>query len=225
VVRDQIGKGADVVKVYADYRWGVNEKPEPTFSVDELKLVVETAKSSGRGVVAHASTPEGMRRAIEAGVETIEHGDGGTLAIFQLMKEKGIALCPTLAAGDAVAQYRGWKKGVESEPEKVIKKRQSFKEALRAGVTICAGGDVGVFPHGDNVRELELMAGYGMSPLDVLRSATSINAKIFHIENEVGSLAPDLKADILIVRGNPIEDISDLRNVEWVMKDGVIYKK
>jgi len=106
VVRDQIGKGADIVKVYADYRWGVNNEARPTFSVDELKLIVETANSSGRPVVAHASTLEGMRRAIMAGVSSIEHGDSGTLEIFQLMKEKGVALCPTIAAGYSVAQYR-----------------------------------------------------------------------------------------------------------------------
>ncbi len=181
VTRDQIGKGADIVKVYADYRWGYREMPEPTFSVEELTMIVQTAKSSGRPVVAHASTAEGMRRAILAGVETIEHGDGGTPEIFQLMKEKGVALCPTLAAGDAVSQYKGWKKGSEPEPERVKKKRESFKNALASGVTILAGGDVGVFAHGDNARELEMMVEYGMKPLAVLQSVTSVNAKAFHL--------------------------------------------
>ncbi|MEO7991277.1 MAG: amidohydrolase family protein, partial [Chryseolinea sp.] len=171
VVRDQIGKGADIVKVYADYRWGINEEAQPTFSIDEIKLVVETAKSSGRPVVAHASTAEGMRRATLAGIETIEHGDGGTPEVFALMKEKGVALCPTIAAGDAVSQYKGWKKGIEPEPSRIALKRTSFKEALKAGVTICAGGDVGVFAHGDNARELEMMVEYGMPMLDVLKSA------------------------------------------------------
>jgi imidazolonepropionase-like amidohydrolase len=224
VVRDQIGKGADIVKVYADYRWGAKGTAAPTFSIDELKLIVETARSSGRPVVAHASTVEGMRRSILAGVETIEHGDSGTPEIFQLMKEKGVALCPTLAAGDAIAQYKGWKKGTDPEPAKLKLHRESFKGALRAGVTICAGGDVGVFPHGDNVRELEMMVDYGMNILDVLRSATSVNATAFH-QTDIGRIATGMKADILIVKGDPSKNISELRKVEWVMKDGVIYMK
>lgn len=224
VVRDQIGKGADVVKVYADYRWGKNKQPAPTFSLEELKLIVETARSSGRPVVAHASTAEGMKRAALAGVETIEHGDGGTPEVFRLMKEKGVALCPTVAAGDAVAQYAGWKRGEEPVPARIKMKKESFKEALKAGVIICAGGDVGVFPHGDNVRELERMVEYGMSAVEVLKSATSINAKIFHLENETGRIAVGLQADILVIKGDPTKNISDLRNVQWVMKAGVRYK-
>jgi imidazolonepropionase-like amidohydrolase len=224
VVRDQIGKGADIIKVYADYRWGINDTAEPTFSIDELKLIVETAKSSGRPVVAHAATAEGMRRAILAGVETIEHGDAGTPEVFALMKENGVALCPTIAAGDATSQYRGWKKGVDPEPERIVSKRSSFKEALKAGVVICAGGDVGVFAHGDNARELELMVQYGMPSLNVLKSATSVNAKVFHIDKEVGKILAGLKADILVVKGDPTKNISDLRNVVWVMKDGTIAK-
>jgi imidazolonepropionase-like amidohydrolase len=223
VVRDQIGKGADVVKVYADYRWGAGGKAQPTFSVEELSLIVETAKSSGRHVIAHATTAEAMRRATLAGVRTIEHGDGGTPEVFRLMKEKGVALCPTLAAGDAVSQYNGWKKGTDPEPARIKLKHETFKTALAVGVTICAGGDVGVFAHGDNVRELELMVEYGMLSLEVLKSSTSINAKVFDLDS-LGGIAPGLKADILVVQGNPIKRISDLRKVLWVMKDGVIYK-
>ncbi len=225
VVRDQIGKGADVIKVYADYRWGPSGDAEPTFSLDELKLIVETASSSGRPVVAHASTVEGMRRAVLSGVETIEHGDEGTLEIFTMMKDKGVALCPTLAAGDAVSQYRGWRKGIDPEPEQIKQKRKSFTEALTSGVTICAGGDVGVFSHGDNVRELEMMVEYGMSPINVLRAATSINAKVFHLEKSVGRVIPSLKADLVVMRGNPTQDISDLRKVTWVMQNGIIILK
>jgi imidazolonepropionase-like amidohydrolase len=225
VVRDQIGKGADIIKVYADYRWGLLNEARPTFSIEELKLAVETAASSGRPVVAHATTAEGMRRATLAGVETIEHGDNGTMEVFQLMKEKNVALCPTLTADEAISEYRGWKKGSTPEPKEIKEKRESFTLALKAGVTICAGSDVGVFAHGLNARELELMVEFGMSPLDVLKSATSINAKVFHIEKETGRLLKGLQADIIAVKGDPTKDISSLRAIEWVMKGGIIADK
>lgn len=224
VVRDQIGKGADIIKVYADYRWGVNKEARPTFSIDELKLIVETANSSGRPVVAHASTAEGMRRAILAGVSTIEHGDDGTLEIFQLMKEKNVALCPTIAAGHAISQYRGWQPGSLPEPDGVKQKRISYQAAIQAEVVICAGGDVGVFPHGDNVRELEMMTEYGMMADQVLRSATSVNADVFGIASLTGRIKENLKADILVVQGDPTKNISDLRKIRLVMKDGVVYR-
>jgi imidazolonepropionase-like amidohydrolase len=220
-VRRQIGKGADVVKVYADYRWGLMAEARPTFTIDELKLMVEVANSSGRQVVAHAGTAEGMRRAILAGCRTIEHGDAGTPAVFALMKEHGTALCPTLAAGDAVSQYRGWKKGQEPEPERIQHKRVTFRQALDAGVTICFGGDVGVFPHGDNARELEMMVAYGMSPVAVLRSATSVNADVFGLPDR-GRVKPGLLADLIAVEGNPTEAISQVRRVQFVMKGGSI---
>lgn len=222
VVRDQIGKGADVVKVYADYRWGVNGEARPSFSIEELKLIVETAASSGRPVVAHAGTAEGMRRAAMAGVATIEHGDGGTLEVFQLMKEKGVALCPTISAGHAIAQYRGWQAGTLPEPDGIKQKRVSYQAAIQAGVTICAGGDVGVFTHGDNVRELEMMTEYGMMADAVLRSATSVNADVFGIGGTTGRIKESLKADILVVQGDPTKNISDLRKIRVVMKDGVL---
>ncbi|HVU59125.1 MAG TPA: amidohydrolase family protein [Puia sp.] len=222
-VRTQIGKGADVIKIYVDYRWGLNKKSAPTFTVEELKKAVEVAASAGRPVAVHASTTEGMRRAIQAGVTTIEHGDGGTPELFTSMKEKGIALCPTLAAGDAVERYGGWKKGVDPEPDRIKKKRQSFKEALASGVTICMGGDIGVYTHGDNAREMEMMADYGMKPLDVLRSATSVNADVFRIGDVVGRVRAGLLADIVAVEGNPVSNISLIRKVRWVMKEGVLY--
>ena len=222
-VRTQIGKGADVIKVYADYRWGLNKEPAPTFTIDELKKVVEVAASSGRMVVAHASTAEGMRRSILAGVTTIEHGDNGTPEIFKLMKEKNIALCPTLAAGHATTQYRGWIAGT-TEPDNIKAKRKSFSNALQAGVTICMGGDVGVFTHGDNAREMEMMVEYGMQPIDVLRSSTSINADVFKINNTVGRISHGLLADIIVVQGDPSKNIHDIRNVKLVMKDGIIFK-
>ncbi|GAA4406362.1 amidohydrolase family protein [Nibrella viscosa] len=222
-VRRQIGKGADVVKVYADYRWGLMADARPTYTLDELKLIVETAKSSGRSVVAHAGTAEGMRRAILAGCETLEHGDAGTPEIFALMKQHNTALCPTLAAGDAVSQYRGWKKGSEPEPERIRQKRITFRQALDAGVTICFGGDVGVFAHGDNARELEMMVEYGMKPLEVLRSATSVNADVFHLADR-GRVRPGLLADLVAVMGDPTQNIAQVRQIRLVMKGGTLYK-
>jgi imidazolonepropionase-like amidohydrolase len=225
VTRDQIGRGADFIKVYADYRWGPTGEARPTFILDELRRIVEVARSSGRPVVAHASTPEGMRRAIEAGVETIEHGDGGTVEIWKLMVERRVGFCPTLAAGDATAQYAGWKKGASPEPARITAKRASFKAALDAGVTMCFGGDVGVYAHGDNVRELELMVEYGMRPSDAVRSATSINARLFHLDNRLGSIKPRLLADLIAVEGDPTADIKALRKVSLVMKGGKVHTR
>lgn len=223
-VRTQIGKGADLIKVYADYRWGANGTTQPTFTVDELKKVVEVAASSGREVAVHTSTTEGLRRAIEAGVNTIEHGEGATPELLAVMKAKGIALCPTLAAGEAIQSYNGYRKGIDPEPGVIRRKRMLFKEAMASGVIICMGGDVGVYAHGDNAREMEDMADYGMKPLDVLRCATSVNADVFHIATRAGRIKPWLPADILVVNGDPTVNISDIRKVVWVMKDGVIYR-
>ena len=224
IVRDQIGHGADWIKVYADYRWGPRGETRPTFSQDELKTIVETARSSGRSVVAHASSAEAMRRATMAGAETIEHGDNGTTEIFRLMAEKGVALCPTVAAGDAISQYRGWKKGTEPEPPRLKEKRASVMAAVAAGVTICNGSDVGVFAHGDNVRELEILVDYGLTPLAALKAATSVTAKVLHMENQIGALRPGLLADIVAVDGDPLASIAALRRVKLVMKGGTLVR-
>ncbi len=222
VVRSQIGHGADVVKIYVDYRWGLNEEAAPTFTLEELKTAVEVAHSSGRIVAVHSGTTEGMRRAILAGVNTIEHGDGGTPELFAMMKAKGIALCPTIAATEAISTYHGWKKGADPEPAGVKQKHEIFTEAMKAGVTICMGGDVGVFPHGENAREMILMAEYGMKPIDVLRSATSVNAEVFGIKL-LGNIKPWYFADLVAVDGDPSADIKAVQKVKLVMKDGVIY--
>jgi imidazolonepropionase-like amidohydrolase len=224
VVRDQMGRGADWIKVYADYRWGPRGEALPTFTQDELNLIVQIANSGGRLVSAHAATAEGMRRATLAGVTTVEHGDAGTPEVFHLMAEKGVALCPTVAAGDATAQYAGWKKGVDPEPARIAAKRATFQAALAAGVKICFGGDVGVFPHGDNVRELEIMVNYGMGVVPALISATSGNAQILHLDDR-GSIKPGLLADLIAVAGDPTQNISALRQVRFVMKGGAIVRE
>ena len=225
VVRDQIGKGADFVKVYADYRWGTKGEDQPSFTLEELKLINEVTRSSGRYLVCHAKSKEAMRRAILAGAETIEHGDFIDEEIAQLMKQHNVTFFPTVAAIDAINQYRGWKKGKDEEPAPVKNKKKSLSIAVKAGVTIGLGGDVGVFPHGENVYELELMGEYGgMKTLDLLRAATTVNARALHMENEIGSIRPGLKADLMAVKGDPSKNISELRKVVFVMKDGAVYR-
>jgi imidazolonepropionase-like amidohydrolase len=221
-VRDQIGHGADWIKLYGDYRWGPNPGARPTFSAEEMKLAVETARSAGVPVAVHSSTPEGMRRAVLGGAETIEHGDGGTPEVFKLMAEKRVALCPTLAAGDATSQYAGWRKGEQPEPQGLQRKRASFKAALDAGVIILSGSDVGVFPHGENARELELMVDYGMKPVDALKAATSVAGQVLHMN--IGAVKQGFFADLIAVDGDPTQDIAALRKVKFVMKAGMVYK-
>lgn len=209
VVREQIGKGADWVKLYADYRWGAGGA-HATFTLDEMKVAVEVAKSARIPVAAHSTSTEGARRAILAGVDTIEHGDGLTPELLRLMKERGIALCPTLAVASAATMEN---------------KKRVFKEALDAGVTIASGSDVGVFAHGDNAREIETMVAWGMPTVDALRSATSIDARVLHLEDKIGRVKSGLFADLIAVEGDPTRDVSVLRHVQFVMKDGAVYKQ
>jgi imidazolonepropionase-like amidohydrolase len=226
VVRDQIGKGADWIKVYADFPWGPGGKEaRPTFSVEELKLIVETAGAAGCPVSAHATSAEGVKRAAQAGVATIEHGDEADIEGLRLMAKKGIALCPTLAAGEAYARYRGWRLGSDPEPPLLRSKRESFKLALEAGVTVANGSDCGVFPHADSAREIELMVEYGMTAPQALRAATAVAAQALRLEKRLGSVKPGLLADLIAVEGDPSKDVKSLRKVRLVMKGGVLHRQ
>ena len=221
IVRSQIGRGADWIKLYADYNVGPGGEARPTFTLEELHAAVAAAHARGRPVAAHAMTAEGMRRAILAGVETVEHGDQGTPEVFRLMRQHNVGYCPTIAAAEAYAQYfDGWVKGRDQPTPALVTKRGSFKAALDAGVAICFGGDVGVFSHGDNVREAEALVEYGMTPLSALRAATSGNARILHLDDR-GTIAPGKLADLVAVEGDPSVDIHALRKVRLVMKGGV----
>ena len=220
-VRDQIAGGAGLIKLYADYHYQGGEGSKPTLSQAEMSAAVVAAHDAGRKVAAHSVTEEGMRCAIAAGVDTIEHGYGGTPAIFKAMHDRNIALCTTLAASDAVARYRGWN-GVEPAPAGVLDNRRSFKLALAAGVPICMGGDVGVYAHGTNAREMELMQGAGMPAAAVAIAATAGNARIFGIDDTVGSIKPGLLADLVAVTGDPTLDVAAVRTVKLVMKGGRI---
>ena len=223
VVRSQVGYGADWIKVYADAGWTTADgKVVPTFSLEELQALVKAAHDAGRPVAAHATSAEGMRRAALAGVETIEHGDGGTSEVFRILRERGVAYCPTLAASEAYAEYfDGWKRGRDEAPRRVQESRAAFRAAKAAGVTICFGGDAGVFAHGDNVRELELMVENGMTALAALTAATSGNAATFKLGDRLGRIAPGYLADLVAVEGDPTREIAALRRVRAVFSNGL----
>jgi imidazolonepropionase-like amidohydrolase len=224
VVRDQIGKGADWIKVYADAAMG-GAAVRPSFSQEELARIVDTAGSTGVPVTAHAMSKEGMRRATLAGVATIEHGYGGDLEVFKLMAERGVALCPTLAATEASASHRGYRPGSDPEPANIKRQRATFKLALEAGVAIANGSDMGVFAHGDGAREIELLVDYGMTPAQAVRAATSVAAKVLRRDDRLGTIKSGLLADLIAVEGDPTKTIKALRQIKLVMKGGILYRE
>lgn len=218
-VREQIAGGADWIKVYADYNRANGHPPTPTFSQEELNALVDEARSAGLHVVAHAATSEGIRRAVLAGAATIEHGYQASAEVLALMRERGVALCPTLAASEAVARYDGWKPG-QAEPQALRDSREMFARARKSGVTIACGSDAGVFRHGNNAREIELMAAYGMTPAEALRAATSVAARVLGREKDLGRIENGYLADLIALRGDPLKDPTALREPIVVIRMG-----
>ena len=206
VVRDQIKHGADWIKIYADYRWGPNGETMPGPTQEEFNAAVNAAESSGRHVAAHASTAEGMKRAVLAGVKTIEHGDGGTPEVFKLMAELGVCYVPTVSVGGR-------------------NKKAVLEMAMSAGVTICNGADSGPVAHGDNAREVEGLVANGLTPLQALRAATINDAKMLGMGDRLGAVKAGYLADLVAVKGDPTKDISAIRQVQLVMKAGTVYKQ
>lgn len=223
--REQAGRGADWIKLYADYRVGVDGGTQPTLSLAEMKAIVDTAHLSGRPVAAHASSDEGVRLAVEAGVDSIEHGYGATEATFRLLKQHGVAYESTLTAVESTAQYFEHYVPGQSEPTARMKEAErAFRTALKLGVTIGNGSDVGVFTHGDNWREPSNMVRDGMTPPQALHAATNVAARILRQQDKFGRIAPGLRADLAAFSGDPSTHIDDLKHPVFVMKDGTVYR-
>ncbi|HEY7977989.1 MAG TPA: amidohydrolase family protein [Rhizomicrobium sp.] len=222
-VRHQAAHGADWIKLYADYRVGANGETVPTFSLDELKAIVGTARDLGRPVAAHSMNDEAMRRCIEAGVDTIEHGYSGTRETFKRMAEKNIAFLPTLTVTEAISEYfLGHTRG-GPPTSRMEEAANAFRLAREEGVAIGCGSDVGPFPHGESYRELEWMVKLGMSPREALEAATSVSAKIIR-RDDLGHIREGYLADLVAVEGDTSRNISTIAKVRLVMKDGVVIR-
>jgi imidazolonepropionase-like amidohydrolase len=200
------------------------------FTEDEIRAIVQTAKDYGFTVAAHAHGTEGMMRAVRAGVSSIEHGTYMTDEVMALMKKHGTVYVPTILAGVTVME-----RARENDylPEIVRPKAErigpqiegTFTRAYRSGVSIAFGTDTGVSPHGENAREFELMVKCGMPPMEAIQAATLSCAKLLRIEKDLGTIEKGKIADVVAVRGDPLQDISLMRDIRFVMKDGVVYKR
>lgn len=212
-VRNQIAHGADWIKLYGDYRFGNSSVSRPTFSQAELNAAVATAHDAGLRVSVHAVTDEAIRRAVLAGADSIEHGYGVSRETLRLMARRGVAFVPTLAAADTVRRPENAGVG------------DTFRMALQIGVPIAAGSDAGVFPHGENARELELMVQNGMNPLQAMIAATRTNAAVLNQSRELGLIAVGARADLAGFAGDPTRDIAALRNVVFVAQRGLVVRE
>jgi imidazolonepropionase-like amidohydrolase len=231
-VRQRYKDGADLIKLTAT--GGVlslaASGDNPQFTLDELEAVVATAKDYNMTVAVHAHGSEGMKRAVLAGVDSIEHGTYMTDEIMELMKQRGTYYVPTILAGVWVAEKA---QDPDYFPAIVRPKaatigpviRQTFTRAHKAGVKIAFGTDTGVSPHGENAREFELMVEGGMPELETIHAATIVAARLLKIDDQLGSVEEGKLADIVAVPGDVLDDISLMRNIAFVMKDGVVYKQ
>jgi imidazolonepropionase-like amidohydrolase len=214
-VREQAAGGAEWIKVYADYRHGASGPVAPTFTLEELQALCAEAAAHKLPVAAHATTDEGIHLAVQAGVRTIEHGAGASEATLQLMKTAGVALCPCLAANEAIVRYAGHQGPIV---DRLNVAKIGFQRAVAAGVTIACGSDAGVFRHGDNARELELMVEHGMSPMQALAAATTVAAKVLG-HGELGAIRAGAACGLVVLAADPLQDIRALRRVVAVVRE------
>jgi imidazolonepropionase-like amidohydrolase len=231
-VRQRYKDGADFIKITAT--GGVlslaSSGENPQFTMDELEAVIQTATDYGMHVAAHTHGAEGMRRAVLAGVRSIEHGTFMTEEIMDLMKDRGTYYVPTISAGKFVAeksQEDGYFPAIVRPKAASVgpQIQATFAKAYDAGVTIAFGTDAGVSPHGDNALEFVYMVEAGMPPMEAIQSATMTTAELLGVQDELGSIAAGKLADIIAVTGDPLDDVGELQSVTFVMKDGVVYRE